>query len=58
MISGEEEPEPYGIIVGTCVIRDLEGLGFEHVGSRGQEIVKAVVGISSDNYPGKLRSYI
>jgi len=43
---------PYGILVYTCVIRDLSGIGFEHIGSQGQEIIKAVMGVASDNYPG------
>mmetsp|Transcript_18256 Transcript_18256/g.19016 ORF Transcript_18256/g.19016 Transcript_18256/m.19016 type:complete len:329 (+) Transcript_18256:61-1047(+) len=42
---------PYGVILHTCVIRDLNGVGFEHLGSKGQEIIKAVVGVASDNYP-------
>ena len=42
---------PYGVILHTCVIRDLNGVGFEHLGSKGQEIIKAVVNVASDNYP-------
>ncbi len=42
---------PYGVILHTCVIRDLNGVGFEHLGAKGQEIIKAVVGVASDNYP-------
>lgn len=42
---------PYGVILHTCVIRDLNGIGFEHLGSKGQEIIKAVVNVASDNYP-------
>jgi hypothetical protein len=43
---------PYGVIVNTCVIRDLGGVGFEHLGSKGLEIIKSVVALASDNYPG------
>ena len=43
--------EPFGQLVGLCVIRDLEGIGFEHIGSQGQEILRTVIGLSSDNYP-------
>jgi len=43
---------PYGALVGLCVIRDLEGVGFDHIGARGQEIVSAIIKMSSDNYPG------
>jgi hypothetical protein len=42
---------PYGVILHTCVIRDLSGIGFDHLGTKGQEIIKAVVGVASDNYP-------
>eukprot|EP01034_Spumella_vulgaris_P029848 gene29847-36968_t len=46
---------PYGVIVNTCVIRDLGGVGFEHLGSKGQEIIKSVVALASDNYPELMR---
>jgi hypothetical protein len=42
----------YEELVGLCVIRDLDGLGFDHIGSKGQEIIKAVLSVASDNYPG------
>jgi hypothetical protein len=45
---------PYGVLLYTCVIRDLDGVGFEHVGSKGQEIVRAVIGVASANYPGAI----
>mmetsp|Transcript_23884 Transcript_23884/g.35042 ORF Transcript_23884/g.35042 Transcript_23884/m.35042 type:complete len:321 (+) Transcript_23884:108-1070(+) len=45
------QEDPYGVILHTCVIRDLNGVGFEHLGSQGQEIIKAVIGVASDNYP-------
>lgn len=47
--------QPYGVLVNTCVIRDLKGVGFEHIGSQGQEIIRAVIGVSSDNYPELMR---
>jgi hypothetical protein len=43
--------EPYGTLVGLCIIRDLDGIGFEHVGSFGQEIVGKAIAIFGDNYP-------
>jgi hypothetical protein len=46
-----ESLPPHGVILHTCVIRDLSGIGFEHLGTKGQEIIKAVVGVASDNYP-------
>jgi len=51
-ISGEE---PYGVICHICVIRDLGGVGFDHIGSQGQEIIRAVLGIATDNYPELMR---
>lgn len=45
----------YGVLVNTCVIRDLGAVSFEHASSQGQEIIRAVVGLSSDNYPELMR---
>jgi hypothetical protein len=36
--------EPYGTLCYLCIIRDLGGVGFDHLGSQGQEIIKAVIG--------------
>ena len=47
---------PCGVLLYTCVIRDLDGVGFEHVGAKGQEIVRAVIGVASANYPGDMKS--
>lgn len=52
------EGEPWGRIIFTCVIRDLGAVGFRHLGSDGQEIIKTVVSLSSDNYPELLRKCI
>jgi CRAL/TRIO domain len=46
---------PYGVLLYTCVIRDLSGVGFEHVGAKGQEIIQAVIGVASANYPELMR---
>lgn len=46
---------PYGVLVHTLIIRDLNGVGFEHIGARGQEIIRAVINVSSDNYPELMR---
>eukprot|EP01038_Epipyxis_sp_PR26KG_P017014 gene17014-23384_t len=46
---------PYGVLVNTCVIRDLGSVGWDHLGTSGQEIIKAVVSIASDNYPELMR---
>jgi len=46
---------PYGVIVQTCVIRDLDGVGFEHLSNKGREIIQAVVTLASDNYPEMMR---
>ena len=36
----------YGVLVNTCVIRDLGAVGFEHVGAKGQEIIQAVISLA------------
>jgi len=51
----QEENEPYGNMCTTLVIRDLGAVGFRHLGSTGQEIIRTVVAISSDNYPELMR---
>lgn len=55
--SKDSELPPYGYLAYTCVIRDLAHVGFEHLGSKGQEIIKTVVSIASDNYPGMFVIY-
>ena len=52
---GVEETAPYGNMCTTLVIRDLGAVGFRHLGSTGQEIIRTVVAISSDNYPELMR---
>ena len=46
---------PYGVILYNCVIRDLNGVGFEHFGSQGMEIIRAITSVASDNYPELMR---
>lgn len=55
LVPVQSETEAWGNIVGTLVIRDLNGIGFRHLGSTGQEIIKMMVSVSSDNYPELLR---
>ena len=53
---GEKERStcvPYGVLLYTCVIRNLSGVGFEHVGAKGQEIIQVIISVASANYPGK-----
>ncbi len=38
---------PYGVMLQTCVIRDLSGIGFEFMGASGKALLKSVV--SNDN---------
>lgn len=45
--------EPCGVLMSLTIIRDLKGLGFDHVGQKGQEVVKAVIGLATVNYPGE-----
>eukprot|EP01040_Poterioochromonas_malhamensis_P015711 gene15711-17638_t len=47
--------DPYGVLAYICVIRDLGGVGWEHLGSQGLEIIKTIVGIASSNYPELMR---
>lgn len=41
----------YGIIIRTCIIRDLRGLGFDCMSSTSQKLIRSVVGVVSSNYP-------
>jgi len=57
----EENPistEPYGVILQSVNIRDLSGLGLEHLGPKGQEISKMMTVMARDNYPEILRKMI
>jgi len=47
--------EPYGVILQQCVVRDLGELTLEHLGTKGQQISRTVINISSDNYPEMLK---
>ena len=47
----EDAIPPYGRVVHTLVIRDMGGVGMEHLSMQGQEIIRAIIGLSSDNYP-------
>lgn len=52
----ESEDGPiYGQLAYSCVIRDLHGVGWEHLGAKGQEIIRVVVSLASDNYPELMR---
>lgn len=53
--AADEGDTAYGVLTHLCVVRDLGGVGFEHLGSQGQEIIKAVVTMASDNYPELMR---
>ena len=46
-----ENLPPYGVICQTLVIRDLKGIGVDHVGAQGRDIIRKVVRVSADNYP-------
>lgn len=43
--------EPFGVLKGTLVIRDIAGVGLDHMSEVGRQIIKAVVVMGSDNYP-------
>lgn len=55
--AGDELP-PHGVLIHTFVIRDLLGVGWDHLGKEGQRIIKAVIAVGSDNYPEMLRKCI
>lgn len=42
----------------TCVVRDMGAVGWKHLGEEGRRIIKAVIGLASDNYPELLRKCI
>ncbi len=46
---------PYGVMLQTCVVRDLSGLGLEFLGANGKSLLRSVVSLASDNYPETLR---
>jgi hypothetical protein len=47
--------EPHGVILGTLVIRDIGSVTLEHCSEVGRQIIKAIVTVSSDNYPELLK---
>lgn len=49
------DDEFYGVLLNICVIRDLKGVGWEHLGMKGQEIIKLIMGVATDNYPELMR---
>ena len=42
---------PYGIILSSRVIRDLNGFGISHIGTDGQTVIKWILELAVDNYP-------
>jgi len=48
----------YGVILRMTVIRDMDGLGFDHVGEQGRSIVSAALKLAYCNYTETLhKSY-
>lgn len=45
------DQQPYGVILHTCVVRDLSGIGLSHLGREGQEILRAVIGVVCYCFP-------
>ena len=43
--------KPYGVMVQSNIIRDLNGFGMAHVGGDGQTVMKWILEIAADNYP-------
>lgn len=46
---------PYGVTMYTCVIRDLKGVGLDHLGATGRDVISRVVKVASDYYPELMR---
>eukprot|EP01041_Mallomonas_annulata_P007024 gene7024-14292_t len=42
--------EPYGVILRHTIIRDLSGIGLEHIGDDGRNIISAALKVSESNY--------
>lgn len=49
--SNPPENVPYGIILSSRVIRDLNGFGLGHIGTDGQTVIKWILELAVDNYP-------
>lgn len=47
-------PSNYSLSLFTFMFSScsLGGVGFTHLGAQGQDIIKAVITVASDNYPG------
>jgi hypothetical protein len=43
--------KPYGVMVQSNIIRDMNGFGMSHVGGDGQTVMKWILEIAADNYP-------
>ena len=55
----EDREDGYGCILKLCCLRDLNGVGFKHVGRKTQAIVKTVLDIAVPNYQEYLgKSYM
>jgi len=51
----EEDRVPgWGVVIKNCTIRDLKGVGLQHIGSEGRSMVMAAVKLGSPNYPDSL----
>lgn len=50
----EEEEEGYGVLLYNVTLRDLSGVGFDHLGANGRAIVSTALGIGLPNYPDVL----
>jgi CRAL/TRIO domain len=47
--------KPYGVILYTCVIRDLKGVGFDHFSTACRDMISRIIKVASDNYPEQMR---
>ena len=45
------DSDGYGVVLYTSVIRDLDGVGFDHLSPQGFEIIKSISDVATMNYP-------
>ena len=49
--SDESIPDNYGVVLKTCIIRDLNGVGIRHIEQKARDVIKAGLSVAIPNYP-------
>lgn len=49
--SDESIPDNYGVVLKTCIIRDLNGVGVRHIEQKARDVIKAGLSVAIPNYP-------